>query len=98
MFLHPDPFLLEPLAHSLLQRGQGFTDTPALVVLEDLPTIIQRTNHEAETLLVADLDVTVPPPSLPPYPTQDAAFRFGGNSVARTRSINATTSSIELIE
>src|SRR4051794_11289953 len=61
-FLNLDPLLLEPLAQALFKSRQRLRECPWPVVLEGQPAVVERPGHEAEALLVADLDVPVPHP------------------------------------
>ena len=55
-----DALLLEPRSQPFLQNRQSLGQGLRLVVLEDLPAVVQCPGDEAETFLVADLDVPVP--------------------------------------
>src|SRR5207245_10895097 len=54
--------LLEPLPRPLLHSGHRLGQRVRLVVLDNQSAVVQRPDHEAEALLVANLDMPVPDP------------------------------------
>ena len=54
-----DTLFLEPPGQPVFQSRHRFRKRVGLVVLEDLPAVIDRSDDEPESVLIANLDVTV---------------------------------------